>query len=165
MTDDDTDCGCIDNVLAPTMVEHLTHLYPPIYNYFWAVGSVLTVLTFIIILPKLIKVKREGIKIRNERNDIIIPFSYNITLFILNFPLFGTFGNMLILIAPITQLSFSLLLSVYLAFILFLFARLIVMYLGSFEAADHALINEAKATKFYASPPLCCCLKCFIKSK
>ena len=165
MGDTDTDCTCEDYIISLTFVEHLSNTdRPGFYIYFWIIGAILTTGTWILIIPQLRKVWREASEIRDKNDRMMIPFSYLITIFILTFPLFTTTGNMIILLSPLQQLTFGFILSMYLAVILYLYARLLIMYLGNFKAAHQAWTKEAKPTKFYASAPLCF-IKCCIKSK
>ena len=164
MADICSQCTC-DFVLPPPFEYHIIKgNAPKMYHIFWPIGAVSLLITGIVIIPRLIKLRQAAAVLRDKHDEIIIPFSYQITIFTVAFPLISVLGNFSILLAPIMSLTFNFIISLYSATVLYFFARLVIMYLGSFKAAHQAWQDVAPKTKFYAAVP-CCCLTVCVKQK
>ena len=158
------ECRCAFT-LPPTFNYHIIDGKAPTeYYIFWPIAAVSFVVTSIVIIPRLIQLRQSAIDTREKNQEIMAPFSYTVVTFTVAFPLFAVLGNLLILLAPITALTFNFLVSIYSATVLYFFARLVIMYLGSYKAAHQAWQDTAPKTKFYAAAP-CCCLSICVKPK
>ena len=166
MTDICNQCECeCEFVLPPTFEYHIIKdNAPEIYYVFWPLGAVSLLITCIVIIPRLIKLRQAGADLRDKNDEIVMPFPYQIAMFIVAFPLISVFGNFTILLSPILAFTFNFIVSLYAATVLYYFARLVIMYLGSFKAAHQAWKDVAPKTKFYAAAP-CCCFGVCVKQK
>ena len=150
----------------PTLKYHiLDGNAPRQFYYFWSIGTICLIATAVFIIPSIITIYNEAKTIRESMDTALLPFSYQICVIILAFPLIGVFFNALVLFAPVTESIFVFMLNIYNALTLYVFARLLVMYLGSYQSAIKIWRDPStKPTKYYASKP-CCCLKPCIKER
>jgi len=108
----------------------------------------------------------ESLVIRDQMEDALTPVAFTITMCILVYPFVGVTSLFITLLAPTTFIIWIFVLNLYQGMVLYAFARLIIMYLGSYKSALIALSAETtKATKFYASPPFCCVKGCIEEKK
>eukprot|EP01084_Bolivina_argentea_P074701 135489_1 len=157
-------CACHGLTLpfAPTIEWHFFQgNAPEVFYWFWGIGFVCVIVTSVIIIPHICKLKKESIKIRDAMDSAFGPMTYKICIYISAFPYIGTVFNFIPILGPVTYVIFILLLNLYQGVVLYLFARLIIMYLGSYKSALIALsADTTEPTKFYAAPPLCCVRSC-----
>ena len=94
--------------LPPSMFEHLTsNERPVIYYYFWGIGAVCLIITFSLIAPKMRVFYMEALKMRDEKEKTLLPFSYITCLLILAFPLICSALKYITFISPITAYTVS----------------------------------------------------------
>eukprot|EP01083_Nonionella_stella_P210514 762055_1 len=146
--------------LPPTMIEHLRNSNRPTpYYYFWSFGLLFMIITCCLLIPRMYHFYKHAIKVRDERNKALIPFSYIACLLLVSFPVVASFLKYFIFIAPISAFTIDFMIKTYEAAVIFVFTRLLIMFLGATNSLN-ALEGAAK-TKFYAVPPFaCCCRKC-----
>eukprot|EP01083_Nonionella_stella_P233713 823172_1 len=140
--------------LPPSMMQHFSagYLRPTSYLYFWSIGGLMVLIIACVIIPRCLEFLKMGIKTRDELNLIITPFSHTAYRLMVFFPLFSAIAKYWTLISPISAYISDFLIHCYEGILLFFFAKLIIMYLGTLENASNALKSH-KATKFYAVPP------------
>ena len=158
----DDSCVCNQFDFPPTFKYHILDKHAPDqYYYFWIIGLICLIITSVSIIPSIIKIHNEASSIRESMDTALLPFSYQICVIILFFPLIGVFFNLLVLIAPITESIFIFMLNLFNALTLYVFARLLIMYLGSYSSAIKIWRDPTtKPTKFWASKPFCCLSFC-----
>eukprot|EP01084_Bolivina_argentea_P239229 402114_1 len=106
-------------ILPPTMEYHLIKgNAPEIYHIYWSIASVSFIITSIVILPRLLQLRKAAIELRDLHDEIVSPFSYTIVRIIIGFPFCTVLGSLLILLSPVTSLTFNFILSVYAATVL-----------------------------------------------
>eukprot|EP01084_Bolivina_argentea_P201388 344249_1 len=146
--------------LPPTFIQHMTaeDYRPDIYIYFWSIGGLMVLLTAILIIPRMMEFRSVGTKTRNDLNLILEPFSHTAYRLMVAFPLIASVLKYFTFLSPISFYSTNFLIHFYEGIILFFFAKLVIMYLGTLENSIDALKSHTP-TKFYAVPPFGCCLK------
>lgn len=137
---------------------------PSIFYWYWGIGSVCCVVTCIITIPRVYQLRAAALEIRDSKYLIMTPIPFTLVALIVIYPLVVVWLSLLTQISPIVSFTSDLCISMYSAVVLYLFARLLIMYLGSFQAASATLKRNAPKTKFYAAMP-CCCLRRCVPSK
>eukprot|EP01084_Bolivina_argentea_P248117 415020_1 len=154
---------CSDD-FPPGFVEHLSNAHsarPIAYNYFWGFGAVFVVITCVLLIPRIRQFYKHAIDIRDKDDQPLMPFTYVACLLIVSFPLIASFLKYIVFLSPITAYSIEFVMATYESIVLYSFTTLLIMYLG-FRNLITAL-KDAPKTKFYAVPPLGCCLRPCIK--
>lgn len=142
--------------------EHLkSHSRPSIYYVFWSLGGFCCIITAILLLPTTYKIYKHAANIRKESPSMImIPYSHTILMIITSFPVVVSILEYFIFLSPLNAYTNDFILASYEGLVLYLFARLLIMFLGTLQNAMDAFKNSP-ATKFYAVPPFgCCCKSC-----
>ena len=155
--------SCI--ILPPTFQYHVVHgHYPSVYVWYWTIGGICLLITAITIIPRLYAIQKASNALMHEQDKIVAPLSYKIIFLIVFYPLQVSLWYFLVLLVPIQIYTFSFTAHMYEGLMLYFFARLLIMYLGSFKALILAFKHSAP-TKYWASPPFCCCFKYCLKAK
>ena len=152
-----------DYVLPPTMSYHLEH-FPSAYIYIWIIAAICFITTMIIIVPHWRAIRAEGIRLRDEEGEILVPLPFMVVLLITGFPAIVSTFSLFTLLAPISEFVNDFIIHGYEGLCLYFFARMLIMYLGSFKAIMNAF-RSTQPNNYWASPPLGCCFKKCIKPK
>ena len=148
--------GIIEHVFEPSTT-------PTQYFIFWSVGGFMVCITGMLIYPRAREFWILGNKIREERNLVLVPFGPMAYRLIVLFPLSTSIVKYFTFIMPSSIYTVDFIIHFYEGIVLFFFAQLLIMYLGTLENSAAAL-KETEASKFYAVPPFGCCLKPCISS-
>lgn len=123
----------------------------------------MVIITGMLIYPRAKEFWRLGTKIREEQNLILVPFSHAAYRAIVTLPLITSIAKYITFLVPSSIYLADFIIHFYEGIVLFFFAQLLIMYLGTLENSMKAL-SQTKPSKFYAVPPFGCCLKPCISS-
>ena len=123
----------------------------------------MVVITGMLIYPRAMEFWRMAIKIRDEQNLILAPFSHIAYRCIVTLPLLSSIVKYVTFLLPSAIYVADFIIHFYEGIVLFFFAQLLIMYLGTLENSIKAL-EKTEPSKFYAVPPFGCCLKPCISS-
>jgi len=154
--------------LPPTFVYHFKHIFrghaPTIYSVFIPIALVCSIVTCIVLIPRIIEYQKAGMELQRKYKQIYVPPAFRMCQLIIGFPIIISLCKLMTLISPITAYTMEFIARCYEGLCLYWFASLLIMYLGSLKALKESL-SSAKPAKFWASPPFGCCFKCVCKAK
>mmetsp|Transcript_51462 Transcript_51462/g.82033 ORF Transcript_51462/g.82033 Transcript_51462/m.82033 type:complete len:356 (+) Transcript_51462:30-1097(+) len=154
------ECACIVN-LPPTFTYHVVQGNAPSqYIIFWSISAVALFVTALAIIPTAIQIHLQGIRTRDECDEIVVPTAYRVVTIIALYPFIAAFGNFVTLLVPVSASVWDFIVSLYSTILLYLFCDILIMYFGSHKSAVQAWREHAAPTKFYGAAPLCCVRPC-----
>ena len=155
-----------ENDLPAGLFEHLsTQDIPKLYYWFWSFGAFCCIIISIVMLPTIYEISKQASNIRNKSYDMILyPLSHVILTINTACPIIVSILEYFVFLSPLNVYTNDFILTMFEGLVLYLFTRLLIMYLGTLQNAMDAFKNSP-ATKFYAVPPFGCCFRSCMRPK